>query len=79
LGGAILASGLLPPSTYAGRAGYSERYDLAGLNLSTRPAVFVELGNMRNSVDAALEMSGAGQGRFARALLTGLERYFGAR
>jgi N-acetylmuramoyl-L-alanine amidase len=79
LGGAILASRLLPPSTYAGRGGYSERYDLAGLNLSTRPAVFVELGNMRNSVDAALEMGGAGRGRLARTLLTGLDRYFGAR
>lgn len=76
IGGAILASGLLPPSTYAGHGGYMERYDLAGLNLSTRPAVFVELGNMRNSTDAGLEMSDGGRRRLARALLVGLERYF---
>ncbi len=78
IGGAILASGLLPPSTYAGRAGYVERDDLAGLNLSTRPAVFVELGNMRNRVDAALQLSSNGRKRLARALLAGLERYLGA-
>jgi N-acetylmuramoyl-L-alanine amidase len=41
--------------------------------------VFVELGNMRNRVDAALQLSNAGRKRLARALLVGLERYLGVR
>lgn len=76
---ALTDSRVLPPSTYVGRGGYSVRSDLAGLNLSTRPAIFVELGNMRNGTDAAIEMSATGQERLAAALDTGLVRFLSRR
>jgi N-acetylmuramoyl-L-alanine amidase len=72
---ALQASGVLPPSTYVGQNGYSVRDDLAGLNLSTRPAIFVELGNMRNSVDAAIQMNPTMRERLAAALDAGLVDY----
>ena len=72
---ALLASRILPPSTYIGRNGYSVRDDLAGLNLSTRPAIFVELGNMRNATDAAIQTSAAGRQRLAAALDAGIVRF----
>jgi N-acetylmuramoyl-L-alanine amidase len=69
---ALLASHVFPESTYLGNHGYSERDDLAGLNLSTRPAIFVELGNMDNPVDARLQTSGSTREVLARALAHGL-------
>ncbi len=76
---ALRASAVLPPSTYVGQDGYSVRDDLAGLNLSTQPAIFVELGNMRNSTDAAIQTSPAMRQRLAAALDAGLLSYFGSR
>ena len=35
----------------------------------------VELGNMRNSHDAALMSSGKGQARYANGLVAGIRRY----
>ena len=72
---ALASSGVLPESTYLGHNGYDQRDDLAGLNLSTRPAIFVELGNMRNPIDAALQQSSAGRAQIARALFAGLTRF----
>ena len=72
---ALVTSAIFPPSTYVGQDGYSIRTDLAGLNLSTRPAIFVELGNMRNSVDAAIQTSAADRQRIAAALDGGLVRF----
>ncbi|HWF52908.1 MAG TPA: N-acetylmuramoyl-L-alanine amidase [Solirubrobacteraceae bacterium] len=69
------ASGVLPISNYVGPGGYSVRTDLAGLNLSTRPKIFVELGNMRNSADAGIQTSARGRERLAQALDAGLEKY----
>jgi N-acetylmuramoyl-L-alanine amidase len=71
----LRASGVLPPSTYVGHDGYSVRDDLAGLNLSTRPAIFVELGNMRNSTDAAIQISPQMRERLAKALDAGLKQF----
>ncbi len=76
---ALLATHLLPPSTYLGTNGYSERDDLAGLNLSTQPAIFVELGNMDNPADAALQTSAPTRELFARALSRGLIVFLRAR
>jgi N-acetylmuramoyl-L-alanine amidase len=42
-----------PASTYLGEGGIQPRNDLAGLNLSLVPKVFIECANMRNSDDAA--------------------------
>jgi len=70
-----MKSDILPPSTYDGHDGYSVRDDLAGLNLSTRPAIFVELGNMRNSTDARLQTNSNVHQRLAEALATGIEHF----
>lgn len=43
----------LPTSTYLGTGGIQPRNDLAGLNLSLVPKVFIECANMRNAGDAA--------------------------
>jgi N-acetylmuramoyl-L-alanine amidase len=76
---AIRTSGLLPVSTYAGQDGYNERDDLAGLNLSTRPAILVELGNMRNNSDAALQVDPGFRQQLAEALARGLEAFLRVR
>jgi len=41
-----------PYADYIGEQGLDTRTDLGGLNLSRVPKVFIECGNMRNSVDA---------------------------
>ncbi|HUC59437.1 MAG TPA: N-acetylmuramoyl-L-alanine amidase [Streptosporangiaceae bacterium] len=41
-----------PLSTYLGANGIQPRDDLAGLNLSTVPKIFIECANMRNASDA---------------------------
>lgn len=62
-------------ANYIGRNGLDERTDLGGLNLSTRPAVFVELGNMRNARDAQAMKSPAYRDQVAGALALGLVRF----
>ncbi|WUV58142.1 N-acetylmuramoyl-L-alanine amidase [Amycolatopsis sp. NBC_01480] len=64
-------------STYIGTAGLSPRSDLAGLNLSTRPAVLVECGNMRNAAEAAQMSSAPGRAQYAAAIAAGIEAYLG--
>ncbi len=61
-----------PVSTYIGRDGLSPRSDLAGLNLSTRPAALVECANMRNPAEAALLSSPEGRERYAAAIAAGI-------
>jgi N-acetylmuramoyl-L-alanine amidase len=60
------------PATYIGIAGLDLRDDLAGLNLSKVPKVLVEMGNMRNSSDAALMKRPAQRERMATALAAAL-------
>ena len=55
-------------ATYVGRDGLSMRGDLAGLNLSDVPKVFLEAGNMRNASDARLLRDPAFRQREANAL-----------
>jgi N-acetylmuramoyl-L-alanine amidase len=70
---ALLAESGFGYATYvAGGGGLDHRADLGGLNLSTRPAIFVECGNMRNPADAARMTSLAGRQRIARALADGI-------
>ena len=66
-------------STYLGSNGYFPRSDLAGLNLATVPATFLELGNMRNAGDAALQTSAAGRQRLAEAVAAGILAYLAGR
>lgn len=55
-----------------GSNGIWPRSDLAGLNLSLRPTVMIECGNMRNSDDAAAMSSPDGQRRYAEAIADGV-------
>jgi N-acetylmuramoyl-L-alanine amidase len=66
----------MPYSTYTG-GGTAEthRPDIGGLNLSTRPAVMVETGNMRSATDARLMSSASWRQRAALALAAGLASY----
>jgi N-acetylmuramoyl-L-alanine amidase len=64
-------SGLVP-STYIGTNGYVHRSDFAGLNLSTVPTTFLELGNMRNSGDSSLQSSRSGRQHIADAIAAGI-------
>ena len=64
-----------PVSSYDGVDGIQPRDDLAGLNLSTVPKVFIECANMRNAADAALVTSARWQARAARAIAAGLTTF----
>ena len=68
-----------PVSSYDGVDGIQPRDDLAGINLSTVPKVFIECANMRNAVDAALVTSARWQARAARAIAAGLAAFLTAR
>jgi N-acetylmuramoyl-L-alanine amidase len=68
----------MPYSDYnGGGTAETHRTDIGGLNLSTRPAVMIETGNMRSSVDAALMTSASFRQKEAVALAAGLVRYLG--
>ena len=67
-----------PPSNSLGSGGLWKRDDLTGLNLSTRPKILIECGNMRNAGEAALMSSADGQRRYAQALADGVFAYLKA-
>lgn len=70
---AMLAESGFGYATYtAGGVGLDHRSDLGGLNLSTRPSILVECGNMRNAADAARITGPAGRQRIAQALADGI-------
>ena len=58
-----------------GRNSYFYRDDLAGLNLSTNPTAFLEIGNMRNAHDARVQSSPHGRAQIARAVAHGILVY----
>jgi N-acetylmuramoyl-L-alanine amidase len=66
-------------STYDGVNGIQPRDDLAGVNLTTVPKVFIECANMRNAADATLVTSPAWQAKAARAIAAGLTRFLTGR
>jgi N-acetylmuramoyl-L-alanine amidase len=72
-----MVSGGFATSTYIGSAGLSPRNDLGGLNLSERPAVLVECGNMRNATEAAAFGSPDGRQSYAAAIANGILLYLG--
>jgi N-acetylmuramoyl-L-alanine amidase len=57
--------------------GIKTRTDLGTLNMSDVPIVMVELGNMKNSADAARMTSSTGRDRYAAALVDGIRRFLG--
>jgi N-acetylmuramoyl-L-alanine amidase len=72
---ALVRYSRLTPSNYIGSHGYVRRDDLAGLNLSTNPTSFLELGNMRNAHDARLQRSAQGRERIAYAVTAGILQF----
>lgn len=73
---ALVTAGITP-STYLGADGLLGRDDLTGLNLSQRPSVLVETGNMRNANDAALMTDPAGRAQLAHAVAAGIVAFLG--
>jgi N-acetylmuramoyl-L-alanine amidase len=71
---ALVGAGV-PPANYVGRNGLDERDDLGGLNLSTVPAVLVEMGNMRSAEEAAKLESPTYRAQLAGALALGLRHF----
>lgn len=76
---ALRDHGPTPVSNYQGTDGIVARSDLGGLNLSTVPKVFTEIGNMRSSHDAPIIESAAGRQQEAEALAIGLVRFLTGR
>ncbi|HEX6468810.1 MAG TPA: N-acetylmuramoyl-L-alanine amidase [Streptosporangiaceae bacterium] len=66
----------IPYSNYRGKKAIDVRDDLGGLNLSTRPKVFIECGNMQNRGDEAKMGSASFRERIARSLADGFAAYF---
>jgi N-acetylmuramoyl-L-alanine amidase len=64
-----------PVSSYDGVNGIQPRDDLAGINLSLVPKVFIECANMRDAADAALVTSLRWQALAARAIAAGLAAF----
>jgi N-acetylmuramoyl-L-alanine amidase len=62
-------------ANYIGANGLFGRPDLAGLNLSTRPKVLIECGNMRNANDAATMTSPTGRQQIADFIAAGIIAY----
>jgi N-acetylmuramoyl-L-alanine amidase len=77
--GAMLADSGMTTATYAGTNGYDRRSDLAGLNLSSRPTIMIECGNMRDAGDAARMSSVDGQDHIATAIAAGIEEFLAGR
>ena len=73
--GTAVTPGCRRPTT--GRDGLWPRGDLAGLNLSIRPTVMIEAGNMRDSGDADLMSSASGQQQIAQGLANGVLAFLG--
>lgn len=70
----LLAAGFARSTSYGGD-GYDVRRDLGTLNMADVPTVMVELGNMRNAVDARCMTSKSCRGRYADGLASGIRHY----
>jgi N-acetylmuramoyl-L-alanine amidase len=62
-------------STYLGTRGIYPTHTFAALNLATRPAAFLEIGNMRNASDAARQSSPTGREDIAQGVAAGILAY----
>jgi N-acetylmuramoyl-L-alanine amidase len=72
-----LVLGGLPVGNYYGVNGIISRTDLGTLNMSDVPVVMVEMGNMKNSADAARMTSSTGRDRYAAGLVQGIRVFLG--
>ncbi len=66
------ATGIPYANYIAGGDALDHRDDLGGLNLSSRPVVFIETGNMRNRSDAAILSSATGRQEIAYGIAGGI-------
>ncbi len=71
------STGLGPSNYVGGGTGLVVRDDLGGLNLSTRPKVFIECGNMRDPKDAALLTSPEWRQKAAQGIANGIVGFLG--
>ena len=76
---ALRDHGPTPVSNYQGTDGIIYRHDLGGLNLSTVPKVFTEIGNMHQADDAAIIESPKGRQQEAEAIALGITRFLTGR
>ena len=67
----------LSVANYYATNGIKTRTDLGTLNMADVPTVMVELGNMKNSTDAARMMTWLGRDRYARGLVAGIRAFLG--
>jgi N-acetylmuramoyl-L-alanine amidase len=66
----------MPVADYGGAVdGLVPRNDLAGLNLTTVPKVLIEIGNMQNAGDAALEVTASFQQAAATAIAQAITEF----
>ncbi|MET9698738.1 N-acetylmuramoyl-L-alanine amidase [Streptomyces sp. NPDC006529] len=70
-------TGSAPSNYVGGGTGLVVRDDLGGLNLSTRPKVFIECGNMRDAKDAALLTSPEWREKAAQGIANGIVGFLG--
>jgi N-acetylmuramoyl-L-alanine amidase len=68
----VLATSGFTTSTYLGHDGYYPRDDFGALNLAKVPSTFLELGNMRNAGDAAIQSSPTERQRIAQSVANGI-------
>ncbi|MFI5986106.1 N-acetylmuramoyl-L-alanine amidase [Streptomyces sp. NPDC051555] len=71
------STGSAPSNYVGGGTGLVVRDDLGGLNLSTRPKVFIECGNMRDPKDAALLTSPEWREKAAQGIANGIVGFLG--
>ncbi|MER5933290.1 N-acetylmuramoyl-L-alanine amidase [Streptomyces sp. NPDC002054] len=77
VGNYVRTTSMAPSNYVGGGTGLVVRDDLGGLNLSTRPKVFVECGNMRDAKDAALLTSPEWRQRAAQGIADGIVGFLG--
>ncbi len=70
-------TGSAPANYLGGATGLVVRDDLGGLNLSTRPKVFIECGNMRDAKDAAQLSSPEWRQKAAQGIADGIVGFLG--
>jgi len=63
------------PSNYTGKNGLQTRSDIAGVNLTKVPIVFIEMGNLANPGEAKELSSPQGSTRYALAVTNGIKDY----
>ncbi|MET9567968.1 N-acetylmuramoyl-L-alanine amidase [Streptomyces virginiae] len=71
------STGSAPANYLGGGTGLVVRDDLGGLNLSTRPKVFIECGNMRDAKDAAQLTSPEWRQKAAQGIADGIVGFLG--